>query len=57
MNLFERRLGKPDRSDLPGWMDAVERHMEYLQERMEYGYRQVEARLNKLEGSGKHDEV
>lgn len=49
MNLFERELGQVDRSDLRGWMDKVERHVQYIQEQMAYGFRQLEKRVEKLE--------
>lgn len=49
MNLFDRQLGQPDRGDLEKWMEQIERHVNYLQEQMEYGYRQMEKRLAALE--------
>lgn len=42
MNVFDRQLGHLDRSDLQGWMTQIERHINYLQERLEYALRQVE---------------
>lgn len=45
MNLFERDLGKPDRGDIQVWMEQVEGHVRYLQEQVEYGFRQLEKRL------------
>lgn len=49
MNLFERQLGEVDRSDIRGWMRAIEQHINYLQERAEYGFRQLEKRISELE--------
>lgn len=45
MNLFDKQLGQTSQNDLHAWMDQVERHINYLQERMEYGFRQLEKRL------------
>lgn len=49
MNLFDKQLGQLDQNDVHAWMSKVEEHISYLQEQMEYGFRQMEKRL---EGKG-----
>ena len=45
MNLFDKQLGHTNQEDLHAWMDQIERHINHLQEQMDYGFRQLEKRL------------
>lgn len=52
MNVLDRQLGHLDRRDLQSWMTQIERHINYLQERLDYALRQME---QKTEGSKEHE--
>lgn len=52
MNLFDKQLGQTNQNDIHLWMSQVERHINYLQERMDYGFRQMEKRLEERNHGG-----
>lgn len=52
MNLFDKQLGQTNQNDIHAWMSQVERHINYLQEQMEYGFRQLEKRLEGKDNGG-----
>ena len=52
MTLFSKQLGQPPRENVEAWMAKVEQYINDMQEQMEYGYRQLQKRVEQLEGSG-----